>query len=91
MDKGKERLSITTAVICLPGAAKDLEKTIQAVQRGTSCNAAAMREMGIDRIDFGGLAQVKPLSCCLHWVLDNELDSTVSLVCLALDQQHCWR
>lgn len=40
------------------GASKDLEKTIQAVQRGTSCNAEAMREMGIDKIDFGGLAQV---------------------------------
>lgn len=55
---GKEQLSITTAVICLPGASKDLEKTIQAVQRGTSCNAQAMRDMGIDRVDFGGLAQV---------------------------------
>ncbi|KAL0050830.1 hypothetical protein WJX82_007980 [Trebouxia sp. C0006] len=55
--EGQEKLSITTAVICLPGASKDLEKTIQAVQRGTSCNAEAMREMGIDKIDFGGLAQ----------------------------------
>ena len=60
------------AMNCMPGASKDLEKTIQAVQRGTSCNAEAMRAMGIDKIDFGGLAQV-----CSHHLLPAVLNNAL--------------
>lgn len=56
-EHGAKRLSLTTAVFCFPTPAKQLEAIIQAIQRATSSNAAAMANMGIDCIDFAGFKQ----------------------------------
>ena len=47
-EHGLRQLSLTTAVVCFPTPAKQLEAIIQAIQRAASSNAAAMRSMGID-------------------------------------------
>lgn len=77
-EHGLKKLSLTTAVACFPTPAKQLEAIIQAIQRATSSNAAAMTNMGIDCIDFAGFRQVRrcitPLAACSH--------NTVSLTAL---------
>lgn len=60
--EGVTRLCVTTAVVCMPTPSKDLEKVIQAISRGATCNAKVMRGMNIQYIDFVGIKQV---SCSL--------------------------